>query len=134
MLADLGGPPPVDATGAAKLWVTSRALRLRRAQPELFTDYRSLTASGPAAGHLIAFERRGALTLATRLPVTLTRTGAGATRSVDLGGPVVDVLTDRRHEGRPAWPTCWPPTPSPSWSASRVWMGLDALRRRPTRG
>ena len=33
--------------GAAKLWVTSRALRLRRAQPELFTGYPPLTAPGP---------------------------------------------------------------------------------------
>ena len=53
----------------------------------------------PAAGHLVAFERSGALTLATRLPVGLTRSGAGKTRTIDLGGPVVDVLTDRRHEG-----------------------------------
>ncbi len=102
MLADLGGPPPVDATGAAKLWVTSRTLRLRRAQPELFTDYRELTATGPAADHLVGFERRGVLTLATRLPVSLTRTGGWGDTGVDLGGSVVDILTDRRHAGRAA--------------------------------
>ena len=100
MLADTGGPPPVDGTGSAKLWITSRTLRLRRAQPELFTDYQSLTATGPAAAHLIGFERRGVLTLATRLPVTLTRTGGWGDTGVDLGGSVVDVLTKRRHEGR----------------------------------
>jgi (1->4)-alpha-D-glucan 1-alpha-D-glucosylmutase len=99
LLADLGGPPPVDASGAAKLWVTSRTLRLRRAQPELFAGYRPLSADGAAAAHLVAFERSGALTLATRLPVGLSRIGGWQDTHIDLGGPVVDVLTDRRHEG-----------------------------------
>ena len=99
MLAGLKAPPPVDASGAAKLWVTSRVLRLRRAQPELFTDYRSLPVLGPSAGHLVAFERSGALTLATRLPVTLARTGGWHDTRVDLDGAVVDVLTDTHHEG-----------------------------------
>ena len=99
-------------------------LRLRRAQPELFTDYRSLSATGPAAGHLVAFERSGALTLATRLPVTLTRTGGWrdtARRPRRPGGRRPDRHAAMR--ARLAWPTCWPPTRSPSWSASRDGRG-----------
>jgi (1->4)-alpha-D-glucan 1-alpha-D-glucosylmutase len=99
MLADLDGPPAVDASGAAKLWVTSRTLRLRRAQPELFTGYRALAATGSAAGHLVAFERTGVVTLATRLPVGLAESGGWRDTRLDLGGPVIDVLSDRRHEG-----------------------------------
>src|SRR5690606_21527206 len=34
---DAGWRPPIDETGAAKLLVTSRALRLRRERRELFT-------------------------------------------------------------------------------------------------
>ncbi len=41
--------PPIDASGAAKLWVVSRALRLRRDWPDLFAAYSPLTAAGPAA-------------------------------------------------------------------------------------
>ena len=63
--------PEVDDTAAAKLLVTSRALRLRRDRPELFTLYRPMTVVGPAADHAIAFDRGGAVTVATRLPVGL---------------------------------------------------------------
>ncbi len=43
-----------------KLWVTSIGLRLRRDCPDVFSfgDYIPLTASGPAAGHIISFARR----------------------------------------------------------------------------
>ena len=41
--------PPVDASGAAKLWVTTTALRLRRDRPELFTGYAPVPVSGPAS-------------------------------------------------------------------------------------
>src|SRR5204862_2776151 len=44
---DAGWLPPVDASGAAKLLVTTRALRLRRARPGLFTRYRPVYAEGP---------------------------------------------------------------------------------------
>ena len=55
LLAELdGGARPrltggVDDPGAAKLLVTRAALRLRRDQPELFTGYAPLAASGEAA-------------------------------------------------------------------------------------
>lgn len=70
-----GWLPDVDDTGAAKLLVVHRALTLRRDRPELFTGYRALTADGPSADHVLAFARTGMVTVATRLPVGLARTG-----------------------------------------------------------
>jgi (1->4)-alpha-D-glucan 1-alpha-D-glucosylmutase len=102
MLAELdaGALPPVDAEGAAKLLVTSRALRLRRDRPELFQDYMPIAASGPAADHLVAFDRGGAITLATRLPVGLAVRGGWGDTVVDVGSaPVIDVLTGRHFQG-----------------------------------
>lgn len=102
-LADLdrraasGLTPDIDASGDAKLLVTSRALRLRRDRPDLFTGYRPLTASGPAAEHLIGFDRGTAIVLATRLPVGLRARGGWADTTVELpgtaGGPWRDALT-----------------------------------------
>jgi (1->4)-alpha-D-glucan 1-alpha-D-glucosylmutase len=102
MLAELdaGALPPIDAEGAAKLLVTSRALRLRRDRPDLFQDYMPLAASGAAAGHLVAFDRGGAITLATRLPVGLAKRGGWGDTVVEVGSaPVIDVLTGRHHQG-----------------------------------
>lgn len=93
---DGGWLPPVDATGAAKLLVTSRALRARRDRPELFTGYRPLAASGPAADHVLAFDRGGAVTVTTRLPVGLARSGGWAGTRIALpGGFWRDALTGR---------------------------------------
>jgi (1->4)-alpha-D-glucan 1-alpha-D-glucosylmutase len=89
-------PPPIDASGAAKLWVVSRTLRLRRDWPDLFAGYTPLRASGAAAAHAVAFDRGGAITVATRLPVGLERTGGWGDTALDLGGPVTDVITGRR--------------------------------------
>jgi (1->4)-alpha-D-glucan 1-alpha-D-glucosylmutase len=86
---DDGWLPPVDDSGAAKLLVVSRALRLRRDAPELFTGYRPLAAHGPAAGHVVAFDSGGAITVATRLPVRLARTGGWGVTFVSL--PVSEV-------------------------------------------
>jgi (1->4)-alpha-D-glucan 1-alpha-D-glucosylmutase len=95
-----GAHPPVDSTGAAKLLVTAKALRLRRDRPELFTRYAALAALGEAAEHLVAFDRGGAVTLATRLPVGLeTRGGWGDTVVLLPRRPVVDVMTGREFEG-----------------------------------
>jgi (1->4)-alpha-D-glucan 1-alpha-D-glucosylmutase len=100
---DSGALPPVDETGAAKLLVTSRALRLRRDRPELFTRYASLPAVGDAARHVVAFDRGGAVTVATRLPIALARSGWGETALLLPGHPVVDVITGREYEGGQLW-------------------------------
>jgi (1->4)-alpha-D-glucan 1-alpha-D-glucosylmutase len=99
-LDSAGSPPPVDATGAAKLWLVSRALRLRRDRPEVFTGYRPLPARGPAADHVLAFDRGGALTVATRLPGRLARTGGWRDTTLTIDGDHTDVLTGRRLGGR----------------------------------
>lgn len=85
---DGGWQPPVDDTGAAKLMVVSRALRLRRDRPELFTRYTPLEVVGDAADHAIAFDRGGAIAVATRLPIALAARGGWDDAAVMLpGGP-----------------------------------------------
>jgi len=97
---DDGWRPAVDATGAAKLLVTSTALRLRRERPDLFTGYRPLTATGPAAGHLVGFDRGGVITLATRLPLGLASTGGWRDTQMELpAGNWTDLLTGRPVDG-----------------------------------
>jgi len=88
---DDGWLPEIDADGAAKLLVTASALRLRRYRPEVFTGYRPLPAVGPAAGHVIAFQRSPALVaVATRLPVGLVAAGGWQ----DTVLPLPDGATD----------------------------------------
>jgi (1->4)-alpha-D-glucan 1-alpha-D-glucosylmutase len=97
-----GARPPIDETGAAKLLVTTRALRLRRDNPELFTRYAPLPALGEAEKHAVAFDRGGAISVGTRLPLGLkARGGWGDTLVVLPGHPLVDVISDRRFEGGP---------------------------------
>ncbi|GAB3324100.1 malto-oligosyltrehalose synthase [Geodermatophilus aquaeductus] len=93
---DGGWVPEVDDTGAAKLLVVSRALRLRRDRPELFTGYAPVEATGSAAGSVVAFDRGGAVTVATRLPVGLAGTGWGDTALALPTGSWRDVLTGTR--------------------------------------
>jgi len=95
-----GAHPPIDATGAAKLLVTTRALRLRRDHPELFTRYAPLEALGESARHAVVFDRGGAVTVATRLPVSLAREGGWRDTTITVPGrPHVDVITGREFEG-----------------------------------
>ncbi|MDL5487531.1 malto-oligosyltrehalose synthase [Microbacterium wangruii] len=97
---DEGWMPRVDSSGAAKLLVVSRALRLRRDRRELFTHYRPVTAVGAASDHLVAFDRGGAITLATRLPVALAARGGWGDTAVMLpAGPWRDEFTGRIIEG-----------------------------------
>jgi (1->4)-alpha-D-glucan 1-alpha-D-glucosylmutase len=92
-----GALPPVDLSGAAKLLVTSAALRVRRDRPELFERYLPVDASGVAAQHLIAFDRGGAIAVATRLPIGLERIGGwGDTLLHAAPADRVDALTGRR--------------------------------------
>ncbi|GAB3431382.1 malto-oligosyltrehalose synthase [Flindersiella endophytica] len=83
LLAELDGgkQPGLDASGAAKLLVVSRTLRLRRDRPECFTGYRPLEAQGPLADHAFAFSRGRAselVAVVTRLPVGLAARGGWA--------------------------------------------------------
>jgi (1->4)-alpha-D-glucan 1-alpha-D-glucosylmutase len=97
---DAGAHPPIDVTGAAKLLVTTRALRLRRDRPELFTRYAALPSAGEAAHHAIAFDRGGAITIATRLPAGLdARGGWGDTTVVTPGHPLIDVISGKVLDG-----------------------------------
>ncbi len=96
---DAGWVPPVDDTGAAKLLVATRALRLRRDRPELLTGYAPIFADGPRADHLVGFSRGGILALATRLPVGLRAVGGWADTSVVLPDAADDELTGRHYPG-----------------------------------
>ncbi|WP_296603079.1 malto-oligosyltrehalose synthase [Nocardioides sp.] len=96
--AVLAGEASDDAVD--KLHVTCTALTLRRDRPELFTTYDAVPATGDAAGHVLAFDRGGAITVATRLPAGLAaRGGWGDTELVLPPGEWHDALT-----GTPATP------------------------------
>jgi (1->4)-alpha-D-glucan 1-alpha-D-glucosylmutase len=83
-----------DVEGAEKLRLVHQALTLRRDRPELFTTYVPVRAEGPAADHVLAFDRGGAVTVVTRLPVGLAaRGGWGDTvLLLDRPRPVAEVL------------------------------------------
>jgi (1->4)-alpha-D-glucan 1-alpha-D-glucosylmutase len=93
---DEGWVPPVDETGAAKLLVVSRALRHRRDSPEAFAGYTPVEASGSAADSVVAFDRGGVVTVATRRPVHLAGTGWGDTALQLPTGAWQDLLTGTR--------------------------------------
>lgn len=98
--------PPVDESGAAKLHLVSRVLRLRRAHPEWFgagAGYTPLGVEGPAAHHCVAF-RRGerVVTVATRLPAGLQWAGWDDTALALPDGEWVDELGGRAWNGRVA--------------------------------
>jgi (1->4)-alpha-D-glucan 1-alpha-D-glucosylmutase len=71
-------------------------LRLRRDSPELFTGYTPVETTGPAADHVVAFDRGGAVPVATRRPVALAATGWGDTALALPTGAWRDVLTGER--------------------------------------
>lgn len=75
------------STPAAKQWLVRQVLRLRRERPELFGAYAPLLADGPAADRCVAFDRGGAVLVATRTPVALARDGGwrGTTLSLPDG-------------------------------------------------
>ncbi|WP_091230263.1 malto-oligosyltrehalose synthase [Microbacterium sp. 3J1] len=97
-----GSLPPVDDSGLAKMLVTSRALRLRRDNPELFDRYRPGVAAGEASAHAIVMDRGGVTAVATRLPVALAaRGGWGDTVIMRRELSATDVLTGRRIAAGP---------------------------------
>jgi len=84
-----------------KLRVTATALRLRRERPDLFSSYAAVPVTGEAADHAVAFDRGGALTVATRLPLGLARRGGwGGTALALPEGRWVDQLTGQEATGR----------------------------------
>jgi (1->4)-alpha-D-glucan 1-alpha-D-glucosylmutase len=91
--------PSVDDPGHAKLLVTQAALTLRRHQPHRFTTYAPVTAAGEAAAHVLAFDRGGAVSVATRLPVELAARGWGDTGVHLPDGRWADLLTGREYAG-----------------------------------
>ncbi len=94
----------LEDDGATKLLVTHTALELRRDEPDLFHGYTPLAAEGGAADHVLAFDRGGAVTVATRLPVGLAaRGGWGDTALALPDGSWRDALTGgsvERVDGR----------------------------------
>lgn len=95
---DSGEGPSSYRSDAAKLLVTSRALRLRRDRPGLFTGYAPVAVTGAAAAHLLAFSRgsragEGALTLVTRLPRGLEEGGGWRDTAISLDAEMTDELT-----------------------------------------
>ena len=91
-----------DDPGVAKLAVSRAALTLRRDRPELFTTYAPVPASGSAADHVLAFDRGGAITVVTRLPVGLTERGGWGTTALELpAGTWRDVITGAVSESSP---------------------------------
>lgn len=89
-------PTSADDEGRAKLHVVRTALRLRRERPDLFVRHDAVTATGAGAAHVVAFDRGGALTVATRLPVGLERAGGWRDTRLTLPpGRWRDLLTDR---------------------------------------
>jgi (1->4)-alpha-D-glucan 1-alpha-D-glucosylmutase len=97
---DDGWQPPIDDTGAAKLLVTSRTLRLRRQRPELFAGYQRVFADGRVRDHVVAFDRGGVVAVATRLPVGLSRHGGWQDTSLSLDGHTwTEVFTNTSYGG-----------------------------------
>ena len=89
-----------DDPGTAKLRVVHAALTLRRDRPELFTTYAGLATSGEAADHVLAFDRGGAVTVVTRLPIGLANRGGWGDSALDLPeGRWADALTGRPAAG-----------------------------------
>jgi (1->4)-alpha-D-glucan 1-alpha-D-glucosylmutase len=102
-LVDPDNRRPVDFDAAArslasgendKQALTAEALRLRRDRPELFTSYDAVPAEGPAADHVLAFDRGGAITVVTRLPIGLEAKGGWGDTVLRLPeGDWVDALS-----------------------------------------
>ncbi|MGD9998724.1 MAG: malto-oligosyltrehalose synthase [Ilumatobacteraceae bacterium] len=97
---DAGELPAIDESGAVKLLVTSRTLRVRRSHPDWFTRYAPVEPFGSARDHVVAFDRGEVVAVATRLPVGLQRRGGwGDTGLVLPRRPMIETFTGRRVEG-----------------------------------
>ena len=76
------------------MWLVHQALLARRDRPGYFAGYTALLATGPAADHAVAFDRGGAITVATRLPIRLEAGGGWGDTALTLPpGAWRDALT-----------------------------------------
>ena len=94
-----GRSPPVDASGGAKLWLPARPCACGVTGP---TRSPATPRCAPLARRpttCVAFDRGGAITVATRLPVALERAGGWGDTTLDLGAAGTDVLTGRAVDG-----------------------------------
>ena len=71
-------------------------LAARREDPEGFAGYEPVQVTGPAADHVVAFDRGGVVPVATRLPAALAATGWGDTAVQLSTGAWRDLLTGER--------------------------------------
>ena len=103
--------------GLPKLAVTSRALRLRARRPECFDargSYEPVEATGPRAGHVVAFQRGDVVVIAPRLVLGLAGPRVGSplippgrwegTRLPLPSASGTTKLTGLRHDGADARP------------------------------
>lgn len=84
----------------AKTRLVREALRLRRAHPERFSDYAPILPHGEAAAHAIAFDRGGAIAVATRMPIGLAERGGWGDTTIQLPeGRWRELLTTKELRG-----------------------------------
>ena len=105
-------PPSIDDRGAAKLLVTARgAAAAPRPARAVHRVRRRWPPPGAAADHVLAFDRGGAVTVATRLPVGLAARGGWGDTALELpdgawrdavSGRSTSPATARLAAGRPA--------------------------------
>ncbi len=90
----------VDDAGSAKLLLTRAGLVARRDRAELFTGYSPVEVTGEAADHALAFDRGGAITVVTRLPLGLAARGGWGDTALSLpSGEWVEQLSGSTLSG-----------------------------------
>lgn len=95
-----GAQPEIDESGGAQLLVTHAALTTKREHPEWFRGYSPVHVTGSAADNAIAFDRGGAITVATRFPLTLQSDGGWGDTAIELPeGEFRDRITGRTFAG-----------------------------------
>jgi (1->4)-alpha-D-glucan 1-alpha-D-glucosylmutase len=91
-----------EDSGLPKLWLTMKALHLRREHPEWFgadAEYQALYAEGEKAAHVIAFARAGHVAaVAQRWTLKLGESWAGTALELPQG-PWTNLLTGEQFGG-----------------------------------
>ncbi|MDJ1371840.1 malto-oligosyltrehalose synthase [Gulosibacter molinativorax] len=95
-----GARPEIDESGAAKLMVTTAALRIRKHFAERLNRYEPLYATGAGRDHVIAFNRGGMAFVGMRRPVGLEAGGGWHDTKLAIPeGTWVDQLSGRQFAG-----------------------------------